>query len=68
MRLSAGGKNAMAAPMPPSPPKLTREQRLAAQLRANLKRRKVQAKAIVALGSDDSTEETAPLPNDGPSG
>jgi hypothetical protein len=39
--------------MPATPPKQTREERLAAQLRANLKRRKVQAKAL----------SSAPLPN-----
>ena len=39
--------------MEPTPPKQTREERLAAQLRANLKRRKVQAKAL----------NSAPLPN-----
>ncbi len=42
--------------------KQTREERLAAQLRANLKRRKVQAKAL------DAIQPEAPLPNSESSG
>ena len=42
--------------------KQTREERLAAQLRANLRRRKAQAKALDAI-QPDATCPDAPLPN-----
>lgn len=48
----------MAAP----DPKMTREQRLAAQLRENLKRRKAQARSLAQSPQDP------PLPNDESSG
>ncbi|WP_165859632.1 hypothetical protein [Tsuneonella suprasediminis] len=47
--------------------KPTREERLAAKLRENLRRRKAQSRAIGPQASDDVPQpaQNAPLPNEG---
>ncbi|MCL4672492.1 MAG: hypothetical protein KJZ64_06065 [Sphingomonadaceae bacterium] len=43
---------------------LSREERLAAKLRENLRRRKAQARAMDTEGSSDSDESGVPKPGD----
>jgi hypothetical protein len=62
--LSGAKKIAKVAAMAGPDSKLTREERLAAQLRENLKRRKAQARAQ----SRDMPKPAAPLHNDESSG
>jgi hypothetical protein len=49
--------------MPPVPPKPTREERLAAQLRANLRRRKEQARAQSSRDDGRRADDPPPDPS-----
>jgi hypothetical protein len=60
-RLSPSGKIAMGSGMGTPDDRLSREERLAAKLRENLRRRKSQAKALAA-------KDDAPLPKGEPNG